>query len=85
MSTREDASIVSMDKLPAPRIIGAYTFLRDMGKTLTKGKAIEIRADDAAEAKKIQNRWRAYFKGEAHTRKAAQPDGKVILYLWKGE
>jgi len=83
MVSRKDVLIIDKDKVPAGKLVGTYTFLRDMGKTLEKDKAIQTTAKDAAEAKKIQNRWRAYFKGVAHSRKEVLPDGKVTIYLWK--
>ncbi len=83
MIDRKDVAVIDKDKVPAGKLVGAYTFLRDMGKTLEKDKAIQVTAKDAAEAKKIQNRWRAYFKGNAHSRKEARPDGKITVYLWK--
>lgn len=83
MERRKDVLIIDKDKVPAGKLVGTYTFLRDMGKTLEKDKAIQLTAKDATEAKRIQNRWRAYFKGIAHSRKEAQPDGKITIYLWK--
>lgn len=82
MTSQKDATIIDKNKVPAGKLVGAYTFLRDMGKTLEKDKAIQIKTGDAAEAKKIQNRWRAYFKKEARTRREVQPDGKIMVYLW---
>lgn len=82
MVSQKDTVIIDKDKVPGVRLVGAYTFLRDMGKTLAKDKAIQLVAADATEAKKIQNRWRAYFKGKAHSRKEVSPEGKITLYLW---
>lgn len=83
MVSQKDATIIGRADVPAGRIVATYTFLRDMGKTLEKDKAIRIKAADATEAKKIQNRWRAYFKKEARTRKDVRPDGTVMVFLWK--
>ncbi len=85
MVNAKDVNIIDKDKVPAGKLVGTYTFLRDMGKTLEKDKAIQVKAKDAAEAKKVQNRWRAYFKGESHTRHEAQSDGSVLVFLWKKE
>lgn len=81
MVTKKDVHIINKSDVPAGRLIGQYTFLRDIGKTLSKDKAIEIVAKDAAEAKKIQNRWRAYFKGNTRSQREVQPDGKIKVYL----
>lgn len=83
MVSRKDVLLIDKDKVPAGKLVGTYTFLRDMGKLLEKDKAIQLTAKDTAEAKKVQNRWRAYFKGTAHSRKEVLPDGKVTVYLWK--
>lgn len=82
MVSQKDALIIDKDYVPAAKVAGSYTFLRDMGKVLENDKAIQVKAVDAAEAKKVQNRWRAYFKKEAKTRKEVQSDGKVAVYLW---
>lgn len=81
MSDKRNALIIDKDKVPAGKIIGAFTFLRDMGETLGKNKAIQIEASDAQEAKKIQSRWRIYFKGRGHSRKQVSDD-KITIYLW---
>ncbi|GAH45298.1 unnamed protein product [marine sediment metagenome] len=83
MVSKENIIIIDKDKVPPGRLVGTYTFLRDMGKTLEKDKAIQLTAKDAAEAKKVQNRWRAYYKGVAHSRKEELPSGKITVYLWK--
>jgi len=83
MVSQKDVTVIDKDKVPAGKLVGTYTFLRDMGGTLEKDKAIQVTAKDAAEAKKIQNRWRAYFKGVAHSRKEVLPGGKITVYLWK--
>lgn len=82
MVEKKDTLIIDKSKVPAGKLVGAFTFLRDMGKTLATEKAIQIKTEDAPEAKKVQNRWRAYFKGKAHSRREVQPDGKIIVYLW---
>ncbi len=82
MVSQKDATIVGKAEVPAGRMVATYTFLRDMGKTLKKDKAIRIKATDATSAKKIQNRWRAYFKKGARTRKDVQADGSVLVFLW---
>ena len=83
MVSKENVTVIDKDKVPAGKLVGTYTFLRDMGKILEGDKAIQLTASNAAETKKIQNRWRAYFKGVAHSRKEVLPDGKVTIYLWK--
>ncbi len=85
MVSQKDITIIEKGKIPAGKLIGTYTFLRDVGKTLEKDKAIQVMAKDVAEAKKVQNRWRAYFKGTAHSRKEVQSNKTVIIYLWKGD
>lgn len=82
MVSQKDTTIIDKAKVPAGKVVGTFTFLRDIGKTLAKDKAVQLTAGDAAEAKKVQNRWRAYFKGTAHSRKEALPDGKITVYLW---
>lgn len=81
MASQKDATIIDKTSIPAGKVIGTFTFLRDMGKTLAKNKAIQVTAEDAQEAKKIQNRWRSYFKNEARTRKEIKDD-KITVYLW---
>jgi len=80
---KKNVTIIEKDKVPGVKLVGEYTFLRDMGKGLKDEQAIQIKVKEAPEAKKIQNRWRAYFKGKAHTRKETQPDGSLLIYLWK--
>lgn len=80
---QESILVVARDKVPAGKAPGAYVLLRDMGQKLGKDEALQVKATDAAEAKKLQNRWRAYFKKEAHTRKDVQTDGSIIVYLWR--
>lgn len=82
MVNQQDLVIIDKAKMPAGKVIGQYTFLRDAGKKLADNKAILVKAADAPEAKKIQSRWRAYFKGNAHSRKEVSPDGKITVYLW---
>lgn len=82
MVNKKDVTVIDKDKVPAGKQVGEYTFLRDMGKTLTKDQALQLKAQDAGEAKKIQNRWRAYFKKEARTRREVLTDGKITVYLW---
>jgi len=81
MATKKDATIIEKASIPAGKVVGTFTFLREMGETLTENKAIAITATDVQEAKKIQNRWRAYFKMEAKTRKEVKGD-KITVYLW---
>lgn len=81
MVNQEDATIISLDKVPPSKLVGAYTFLRDMGKVLGKNEAIQLTATDAIEARKVQNRWRSYFKGKAHSKKETT-NGKITIYLW---
>ena len=83
MVSKNDVTVIDKAKVPAGKLVGTYTFLRDIGKTLEKDKAIQLTASNAAEAKKIQNRWRAYFKSNAHSRKELPLNGKVTIYLWK--
>ena len=78
----KDASIIEKSKVPAGKVTGTYTFLKDMGEKLSKEQAISVKAGDVAEAKKVQNRWRSYFKGKAHSRRELLPDGKATVYLW---
>lgn len=82
MTDQKDALVIAKADVPTGKVVGTYTFLRDMGKTLGNDKAIQVKATDSGEAKKVQNRWRAYFKKEAKTRKEVQADGKVLVYLW---
>lgn len=82
MVSKKDTVIIDKEKVPAAKVAGSYTFLRDMGKALEKDKAIQVNCLNAVEAKKVQNRWRAYFKKEACTRREIQPDGRIIVYLW---
>ncbi|GAI82962.1 unnamed protein product [marine sediment metagenome] len=82
MVSKKDTVIIDKGKVPAAKLVGSYTFLRDMGKALKDDEAIKVNCLNAVEAKKIQNRWRAYFKKEACTRREIQPDGKIIVYLW---
>lgn len=82
MVSQKDALVIDKAKVPVGKVVGTYTFLRDMGKTLEKNEAIKITAPSQPDAKKIQTRWRAYFKGAAHSRKEALPEGKVLVYLW---
>lgn len=81
MVNRKDATIIALDKVPPSKLVGTYTFLRDMGKGLAKDQAIQLTANDATEAKKVQNRWRSYFKGKAHSKKETT-NGKITVYLW---
>jgi len=80
---QKDVVVVGKDKVPAGRASGAYVLLKEMGQKLEKDKALQVKAKDAAEAKKLQNRWRAYFKKEACTRRDVQPDGSIMVYLWR--
>ena len=83
MVEKNNATVIQKKTIPVGGVVGTFTFLRDMGKKLKEEEAISVKADDASEAKKIQNRWRAYFKSNAHSRKEATlDDGKVIVYLW---
>jgi len=84
MVEQKDANVIDKTKVPAGRAIGAYTFLRDMGKKLTKSQAIEVSVKDTPEASKVQNRWRSYFKKDAHSRRETQANGKITVYLWLG-
>ena len=84
MTEKKDVVIISKDLVPAGRTIGTFTFLRDLGEALEEGQALQVKAKDAAEAKKLQNRWRAYFKKEAKTKKEVSADGKVVVvYFWR--
>lgn len=82
MVTKKDVLVIDKAAVPKARLVGSYTFLRDMGKALEKKQALQIKVADATEAKKVQSRWRSYFKGNAHSRKEAQPDNTLIVYLW---
>ena len=82
MITEKDAVVIDKSAIPTGKLIGKYTFLRDMGKTLAKEKAIQITTTDAKEAKKIQNRWRSYFKMQGKSRREIQPDSKIVIHLW---
>lgn len=79
----KSATIIPKDKVPEGKLISKYTFLRDMGAKLTKEQAIQLKADDATEAKRIQSRWRSYFKKNGHSRREVFPDGKIMVYLWR--
>lgn len=85
MITQKDILTVDKDRVPLGKLVGAYAFLKDMGKALEGNKALQVPVEDATEAKTIQRRWRAYFKKEAHSRRQVQPDGKITLYLWLGK
>jgi len=74
-----EATVVKL-AMPAVPARGKFYFLKEMGAKLKAGEAIRIVADDAVEAKKIQSRWRAYFKQEAITRKILE-NGELIVYL----
>jgi len=83
MVSKDNVTIIGKDKVPAGKLVGTYTFLRDIGETLEDNKAIQLTTSNTAEAKKIQNRWRAYFKKNSHSRKEVLPNSKVTVYLWK--
>lgn len=81
MAGQKDITIIDKSKIPVGKVKGTYTFLRDTGETLASNKAILITTTDVTEAKRIQNRWRSYFKSEARTRKEVK-DNKITVYLW---
>jgi len=83
MVDKKNVTVIPKEQVPGAKLVGEYTFLRDMGKDLKDEQAIQVKTKDTTEAKRVQNRWRAYFKSEAHTRKEVQKDGSVIVYLWK--
>lgn len=82
MVTKNDTLVIDKSKVPTGKVVGTFTFLRDMGKALPNDKAIQVKAGDAAEAKKIQNRWRSYFKKQGKSRREVQPDNKILVFLW---
>jgi len=75
-----EATVVKMVVPPFRPARGKYYFLKEMGNNLKPTEVIRIVADDEKEAKKIQSRWRAYFKKEATTRKILE-NGELIVYL----
>ena len=80
MVTQKDVTVIDKDKIPVGRVVGTYTFLRDMGKALAKGQALQVPVADASEAKKVTGRWRAYFKGRAHSNREVKGD-KITVFL----
>lgn len=74
-----EATVVKVALVPMPAR-GKFYFLKEMGAKVKQGEAIRIVADDAGEAKKIQSRWRAYFKDEATSRKVIEND-EIVVYL----
>jgi len=82
MLDKKSVSVIQKKQVPPGKVTGSFTFLREMGKDLAKDKALQIKAEDAKAAKQVQSRWRAYFKGTAHSRRDIQLDGTIMVYLW---
>lgn len=82
MLDQKSVSVVNKKQVPPGKVTGSFTFLRDKGKNLAKDQALQIKVEDAKAAKQVQSRWRAYFKGKAHSRRDIQPDGSIMVYLW---